>query len=1006
MTKNEPSKKNSGKKAFYTATLIFILTLALMPLVLSQLLLANAAVPANLSQYEWVGMQANQYSHFSSGPAPSSPDVLWTRRLTSGGSYPAAFNGMLFATQGNNITALDPFTGAIIYNVAVPPVVPGRSTSAAYVTKLDDKYMFVISTTASVVRENQSQTLTAQWAFRGYSIADGALLWSMPAQIGQTSRFSYAPETKMIYINVGNTTGRGGTQNPGGIQAWQFSDFAREPTLAWTYVAFGGISSHSVGLYGDGKVYPGSNEPHQVALDGRTGKVVWDLDLNGLPYYGGTYENGVLYKGLLDNTFVAINTTTGKIIWSYNPHDYGFWCSATATGYGMVYELNVDGYLYALDQQTGQVVWKYLGPGQYYPGSVEVADGKVYACTGQKNPSPLTPETSRSEYSCLDAFTGKVIWQISKEFGSGPSDNNLIAYGNLYGLDSSILYCYGPAKDWAMFGSDPAHTASGFGGPLNMTLSWKFQTGGAVVSSPAAVKGKIYIGSDDQTWYCLDANTGAKVWGFSVGYPIRSSAAVVNDRVYTGADDGFFYCLDANTGAQIWKTPAPGQVLPIMTGTFPQYTSSPIVSGGKVYAGSVDANLYCLDSTTGATIWKLPTSNSILSTPTLIEGDGLYIASVDGYVYKVNPANGEIIWKISTPIGLELAMEGTPVVGNGLVVIGSGAARNSPAGMGQMYALNATTGAMVWKNTALPGSGNLQPIWTALYVVEPNLGPVFYYADFFSMDCVNATSGKVLWSSFLTREHMGQPAYADGKIYVSSNTFGPYVINSTSGAKLGYIDAGGEIEGSISVYQNNIYFGSFDGNVYCVKQASSGTTTYGPFLTAWVSKEKVQVNEQVTITGKENPIVPNSQVTVTLSRPDSSFVDLPAKTDSTGTFTVTYTPETAGTWQASAWYSCETISGAVASGNSQTLSFEVAAPAPTPTPSPTPPPPTPTPSPPPTPQPTTPTPPPPANPTPTNSPSATPTATNTPDMLPYAAAAVVVAIVVVAVVAVLLRRRK
>jgi outer membrane protein assembly factor BamB len=988
-------KPNS--KLFLTITLLLILTIATLNFVPNENIpVANAqavsTVPSDMLQYEWVGMQANMYSHFSTGPAPDSPDVLWEKRLTSAGSYPAAFNGMLFVTQGNNITALDPFTGKVIYNIAVPPVIQGRSTSAAYVTKLDNSHMLAISTTASVVNTG----LPAAWAFSGFNIADGGLLWSMPAQIGQTSRFSYAPETKTVYINVGNTTGRGGTQNPGGIQAWKISDPTQNPSLAWSYVAFGGISSHSVGLYGDGKIFPGSNEPHQVALDANTGQVVWDANLNGLPYYGGSYENGVLYKGLLDNTFVAINGSTGEFLWTYNPHDYGFWCSATATGYGMVYELNVDGYLYAMAAKTGQVIWKYLGPGQYYPGSIEVADGKVYANTGQKNPSPLTPETSRSEYSCLDAFTGQVIWQIDKEFGAGPSDTNCIAYGNLYGIDNSILYCYGPTKDWSMFGSNPAHTAIGYGGPMNLTLGWKFQTNGAVVSSPAAAKGKIYIGSDDRNWYCLDANTGSKIWNFTTGYPIRSSPAVVNDRMYTGADDGFFYCLDANTGSQLWKTPAPGKPVPIMTGTFPQYSSSPIVTGGKVYVGSADAKLYSLDATSGSIGWTISTTASILSTPTYIEGDGLYFASVDGFVYKVNPNNGNIIWNASTPIGFEMAMEATPIVANGLVVIGSGAARNSPAGIGQMYALNATTGVMVWKNNALPGSGNMQPIWTALYLNHATLGPVFYYADFFNIDCVNATNGKLIWTSFLTREHFGQPAYADGKIYVGSNTFGPYVINATSGKKLDYFDAGGEVEGSISIYQNKIYFGSFDGNVYCVGQSSSGTTTYGPFLTANINQNQIKQNEAITISGTLNPSGINATVTITLSKPDGAYVDVPAVLDNLGRFSISYSPTMPGKWQASAWYSGTTPSGmSVASGNSPTLDFNVAAlPSPEPTA-------TPTPSPSPTLTPV-------ASPTPsiTASPSPAPNAGSGIGIEIYLAVAAAVVIAIVAAAALVLRKRK
>ena len=73
----------------------------------------------------------------------------------------------------------------------------------------------------------------------------------------------------------------------------------------------------------------------------------------------------------------------------------------------------------------------------------------------------------------------------------------------------------------------------------------------------------------------------------------------------------------------------------------------------------------------------------------------MYFASVDGFVYKINPDSGAVIWNTSTPIGLEIAMEGAYYVGNGLAVIGSGGAKNASWSR-TMYALNATNGKFVW----------------------------------------------------------------------------------------------------------------------------------------------------------------------------------------------------------------------------------------------------------------------------------------------------------------------
>jgi outer membrane protein assembly factor BamB len=840
-----------GSKTFLTVILILMLSLSAVPFLNQKNATVNAqtvsTVPTDLLQYEWLGAQASpNLNHFSQGPAPSSADVLWQKVLpTNTGANPVAFNGMLFITQGSNVTALDPQTGAVIYSVAVPSPVTGRSSSASYVTKIDSTHMTVLTTVASSITANT--TLLAAWSMHGLNIADGSIMWNSPANYGPaTNRFSYVPETKTFYGQIGNSTGRGGTQNTGALQAWYLPDPTQPPTLKWTYIGDGPVYGGGCFLYGDGRIYIGGAEPHQICIDANTGQILWTTLLTGAPNYAASYYNGVLYQGCLDNTFIALNGTTGKIIWTYNPHDFGFWCSATAAGYGLVYELNVDGYLYALNATNGQVVWKHMGPGQSYPGYVEIADGKVYACTGQATVSPLIGMGS-SEYSCLNATTGEVIWQTNKEFFSGPNDYTCIAYGNFYGIDQELstgvtvdsnvggiwpaaqqhlLICYGnKPKDWSMFGGNPAHTAVGYGAPLNMTLKWVYHTDGPVMSSPAVVQGKVYIGSWDKNIYCLNSNTGTKIWNFTTGYFVRSSPAVVNGKVYTGADDGNIYCLDANTGSLLWKVLAPGQVVQIMLGTYPQFDSSPVVVNGQVYVGALDGKLYCLDANSGNIVWTIQTTGSILSTPTYVAGDGIYFASVDGFVYKVNPSGG-IIWNVSTPIGLEIAMEGSVCVGNGLAVIGSGGAKNTPAGIGQMYALNASTGAMVWKYTELTQSGNLQPTWTATYQ-NGALGPVFYFNDFYDLDCVNATNGKLIWQSYLTRESFSLPAYSDGKLYTGRMTFGIYVSNATDGKKLEYFDAGAEVASSIAIYESNLYFGCYNFNVYCVEQSSAGTTYYG-----------------------------------------------------------------------------------------------------------------------------------------------------------------------------------
>jgi len=67
----------------------------------------------------------------------------------------------------------------------------------------------------------------------------------------------------------------------------------------------------------------------------------------------------------------------------------------------------------------------------------------------------------------------------------------------------------------------------------------------------------VYFGSSvDNKVYALDAATGGQRWSFFTDGPIRLAPTVCENRVFVGSDDGFVYCLDANRsagGGLLWK---------------------------------------------------------------------------------------------------------------------------------------------------------------------------------------------------------------------------------------------------------------------------------------------------------------------------------------------------------------------------------------------------------------------------------------------------------------------
>jgi outer membrane protein assembly factor BamB len=94
--------------------------------------------------------------------------------------------------------------------------------------------------------------------------------------------------------------------------------------------------------------------------------------------------------------------------------------------------------------------------------------------------------------------------------------------------------------------------------------------------------------------------------------------------------------------------------------------SSPVVADGKVYVGSNDTNVYCLNALTGALIWDYTTGNDVFSSPAVADCK-VYVGSFDSKVYCLNAADGALIWSYKTG----MMIYSSPAVANGVVYIGS-----------------------------------------------------------------------------------------------------------------------------------------------------------------------------------------------------------------------------------------------------------------------------------------------------------------------------------------------
>jgi outer membrane protein assembly factor BamB len=749
---------------------------------------------SSLLQYEWPQfMGDSSFSRFSAGPAPETPNVLWKANVSGIQTYLSAFGGLIYVGTNTSVVALNPQTGEQVWKTDIPMPMPWP---IAY--KIDDNHMVV-----------ESSCLNPK---------TGALIWTSQDFCADTGIFSsnvYSPEEKMFYLKVDSYT-----------EGWSFADPSHLPTLVWrTYIPGGGRTGIGT-TYGGGLVFPGSFENVQMALDAKTGAVVWTTLTKGPMIFNGAYADGRFFRGGTDdNTMYAFNATTGEVLWTYSPGtSEGYFTTGSAVAYGLVYNLNKDGNLYALDAATGGLVWKHQGPGtMLWPGFPTVADGKIYATTGEA--AQYGGEVGNSEFVCLNAFTGALKWKLPIE-ALAPRESVAIAYGRLFLIPGSVtdavdaisgseydsfnqVWAIGSnnisTSDWTMWRADPSHSSRAAVGPANLTLSWKFTTEGAIISSPSIADGVVYVGSQDKNIYAIGAFSGELLWKFQTQSFIESSPAVADGKLYTGGDDGYVYCLDANTGVLYWKTFVNGD-LPYTYGSF-VLKSSPAVWSGRVYVGSIDGYLYAIDAVSGNIDWNFQTGGPIHSSPALADG-AVYFTSEEpeaGVLYKLDAVSGAQLWKKDLPYEYQFTggnqMLGSPSVADGTVF--------ASASLRAYYAFDTASGELKW---SFSEPNAMEFIASCPLYVD---GQVFIINKF-SITSLNAITGKEKWSFFTGDELYTSLSYADGKLYMMTSQRHIFILDAlNNGTKLASVEMPSASWSSPSIANGRLYIGNHDWNVYC-----------------------------------------------------------------------------------------------------------------------------------------------------------------------------------------------
>jgi|GEM_PF-366881 len=306
----------------------------------------------------------------------------------------------------------------------------------------------------------------------------------------------------------------------------------------------------------------------------------------------------------------------------------------------------------SLGTQTWVQRWEYAFPSSINP--LAVAGGKVYVTqTGNWN--------NYMYAVALDAVTGGEVWRA--QFQPGNSLNPPSYYGgNVYIQRGNNG---GDTQLWALKAADGTVL---WNAPHNS--QWERYFSPAVSDLGVYVDGGTYGGI-----YGFNSQSGAQKFFLSLDQVDQWTPAILDGKVYSFVNSTFRN-HHPETGVVQWSVNLNGALGGSMNRTICADSGRAFV----VNTLSSGAELVGLDLQTKSVLWR--TAGTFSGTPAT--ANGIVYACSGGVVKACNASTG--VWLADFKAGTETSLNGSPVVSNDLLIIGSST---------KTYLFNLTTNALV-----------------------------------------------------------------------------------------------------------------------------------------------------------------------------------------------------------------------------------------------------------------------------------------------------------------------
>ena len=281
--------------------------------------------------------------------------------------------------------------------------------------------------------------------------------------------------------------------------------------------------------------------------------------------------------------------------------------------------------------------------------------------------------------TAFDAQTGSQLWTYQSEL---TDDTRPSAFGGGVSFDDGKLY-----------GTDGA----GFVYALNADTGaelWKVQPGGPLRGSPTVSFGNVFVMSQDNQLFALNAADGKQVWQESGSTTMAgvfgvAAPAAGNGTVVAGYTSGEIVAYRYENGRSLWADALARTSISTQVGALSDIDADPIIDNGQVFALGQGGRMAAYELVTGQRLWELTVAG--ISTPA-IAGDWIFALTDDARMLAIARSTGKVRWLTQLPRFRDEEDKEDPIFWQGPVLAGGSLwAVNSE---GQIYTVSTAEGSV------------------------------------------------------------------------------------------------------------------------------------------------------------------------------------------------------------------------------------------------------------------------------------------------------------------------